>query len=435
MYCRNCGEDIEVGSAYCSHCGAPVENEPVRNFRSHTRSWLNLFWGVLVILMAVVLVGTFIDYYRKSAAEPEPTYQEQVADLSQSVLLVNVYDRDKNLLKTGSGFVMFNDETLVTNFHVIKDAHSVEAVDNTDASYSIDGAYAYDVAKDVAILHFSAPSGLPVLEMGDSDAVQVGDEVTAIGSPLGLKNTVSKGIISAVREEQDWYILQTTAPISPGSSGGALFNQKGEVIGTTYAGMASGENLNLAVPSKYINRVRNINPFGETKMDSRTGEITPAYYSFSEINKNLPIINEQNQEELEGLMAQYGKSYVSSETIGFRKESLETFGANANSYVDMISIEDTESRKLYDKYLSDFDNNFRNGIPAPQVDFLLVLKCSQYERPEHLTQILYNAYQGNLAERRDIYRETNHFGDYVYYLNCGYEDTEFYYSLLEILCE
>lgn len=153
--------------------------------------------------------------------------------------------------------------------------------------------------------------------MGDSDAVQVGDEVTAIGSPLGLKNTVSKGIISAVREEQDWYILQTTAPISPGSSGGALFNQKGEVIGTTYAGMASGENLNLAVPSKYINRVRNINPFGETKMDSRTGEITPAYYSFSEINKNLPIINEQNQEELEGLMAQYGKSYVSSETIGF----------------------------------------------------------------------------------------------------------------------
>lgn len=413
MYCRKCGEEIEEGSAFCSHCGAPVENEPVRDFRSHTRSWLKLFWGVLVILMAVVLVGTFIDYYRKSAAEPEPTYQEQVADLSQSVLLVNVYDRDKNLLKTGSGFVMFNDETLVTNFHVIKDAHSVEAVDNTDASYSIDGAYAYDVAKDVAILHFSAPSGLPVLEMGDSDAVQVGDEVTAIGSPLGLKNTVSKGIISAVREEQDWYILQTTAPISPGSSGGALFNQKGEVIGTTYAGMASGENLNLAVPSKYINRVRNLNPFGKIKMNSKTGEITPAFYSFFQINNNLPLINEQNEEKIESLMDQYDQRFCSEKTV------------------------DTVKKVLKENFFTDISFSDVALVRNSNFDCILIIKCNGLVSPGQVADLLYSAFQkGNFSiynMDNKKYREFGYNGDYVYVISCDEEGVNTYYTLLDFI--
>ena len=86
---------------------------------------------------------------------------------------------------------------------------------------------------------------------GDSDAAQIGEAVVAIGSPLGLQNTVSTGIISARR---DGY-LQTTAPISHGSSGGALFNMTGQVIGITSAGMEEGANLGFAIP---INEVKSL---------------------------------------------------------------------------------------------------------------------------------------------------------------------------------
>ena len=82
-----------------------------------------------------------------------------------------------------------------------------------------------------------------------------GETVTAIGSPLGIKNTVSKGNLSA-RIMQDGYdVLQFTAPISNGSSGGALFNEKGEVIGITFASFVEGQNLNLAIPIELVDNL------------------------------------------------------------------------------------------------------------------------------------------------------------------------------------
>lgn len=109
----------------------------------------------MVVLAAIVMIFTFISYYRKpkAAAESAPPAvqekdaQEKILELSNSVLLVNVYDREGNLAKSGSGFIAFDDETLVTNFHVIKDAYSIEIVDNTDYKYSVEGVEAYSVLK------------------------------------------------------------------------------------------------------------------------------------------------------------------------------------------------------------------------------------------------------------------------------------------------
>src|SRR5262249_8158624 len=105
---------------------------------------------------------------------------------------------------------------------------------------------------DLVILRVEAEK-LPVLSLGDSDSVRAGDAVVAIGHPLGLEDTVSNGLVSAVRHlDPELDVLQISAPIAPGSSGGPLFNDHGDVIGITTAIVQGGQNLNLALPVKYV---------------------------------------------------------------------------------------------------------------------------------------------------------------------------------------
>lgn len=176
----------------------------------------------------------------------------KIEKLSKSVLMLNIYDTKEELFATGSGFVAFENDVLVTNYHVIDKAYKIEAVDENDVVYSLDKVVAFDEEKDLAILKFSNPTDLKALEVYNSSNISKGDEVIAIGSPLGLKNTVSKGIVSSIREDKETSIIQITAPISSGSSGGALLNENGKVIGVTFAGIEDGQNLNLAIPSNYI---------------------------------------------------------------------------------------------------------------------------------------------------------------------------------------
>lgn len=176
----------------------------------------------------------------------------KIEKLSKSVLMLNIYDTKDELFATGSGFVAFENDVLVTNYHVIDKAYKIEAVDENDVVYSLDKVIAFDKEKDLAILKFSTPTDLKVLKLHNSSKVSKGDEVIAIGSPLGLKNTVSKGIVSSIREDKETSIIQITAPISSGSSGGALLTENGKVIGVTFAGIEEGQNLNLAIPSNEV---------------------------------------------------------------------------------------------------------------------------------------------------------------------------------------
>jgi S1-C subfamily serine protease len=103
-----------------------------------------------------------------------------------------------------------------------------------------------DMQHDIAALKIAGNS-LPSVHLGDSSAVKTGDHVTALGAPMGLENTLTDGIISAVREAGSFRMFQTSAPISHGSSGGPLFDDYGNVIALAVATVETAENLNFAV--------------------------------------------------------------------------------------------------------------------------------------------------------------------------------------------
>ncbi|PIN91289.1 hypothetical protein COU57_01270 [Candidatus Pacearchaeota archaeon CG10_big_fil_rev_8_21_14_0_10_32_14] len=152
----------------------------------------------------------------------------------------------------GTGFVITDDGYVVTNAHVLSGASSVSAI-NFDKEILEAEFIGYDGDFDVALLKI--PGSYDALSLADSDTVQVGEKVIAIGNPLGLQFSVSEGIISAVHRsginEEDSY-LQTDAALNPGNSGGPLINKGGNVVGINNFKIGSGEGLSFALESNYL---------------------------------------------------------------------------------------------------------------------------------------------------------------------------------------
>ena len=168
---------------------------------------------------------------------------------------------------SGSGFIISDDGYILTNFHVIEDSDSISVSMHNGASYDAT-LIGYDESNDIAVLKIEAEGLAPVI-LGDSDNLNVGDSVLAIGNPLGeLTFTLTSGAISAKDREvtfsnnMSMNLLQTDCAINSGNSGGALFNLYGEVIGVTNAkystsssSSASIDNIGFAIP---INSIMNI---------------------------------------------------------------------------------------------------------------------------------------------------------------------------------
>ncbi len=173
--------------------------------------------------------------------------------LDSTVLLI-MEDANGQPLTLGSGFFVRNNQ-VATNLHVVKGASRGYAkLVGQQTKYDIEGITAVDAERDLVILKISVP-GAQVIPLGDSDTVQVGASIYAVGNPRGLEGTFSQGIISSIRKVGVDKILQLTAAISPGSSGGPVLNDKGEVIGVSVATFRSGQNLNFAIPSNYLKKL------------------------------------------------------------------------------------------------------------------------------------------------------------------------------------
>ncbi|APR88103.1 HtrA protease/chaperone protein [Minicystis rosea] len=152
----------------------------------------------------------------------------------------------------GTGFVVRKDGWIATNLHVIAGERDLVVATSDKREFPVLEVLAADDARDLALVRVDARD-LPVLALGDSDAVRAGDAVVAIGHPLGLEDTVSNGLVSAVRVlDPALTVLQISAPIAPGSSGGPIFSDRGEVIGVATFFSTEGQNLNFGVPVRYL---------------------------------------------------------------------------------------------------------------------------------------------------------------------------------------
>jgi serine protease Do len=172
----------------------------------------------------------------------------------------------------GSGFIINKDGLIVTNNHVVEGVTEVTVTLASKEEYAAT-VIGRDPKTDLALLKITPKGSLPVVPLGDSDALRVGETVVAIGNPFGLNNTVTAGIVSAKGRvigagPYDDFI-QTDASINPGNSGGPLFNLRGEVVGINTAIVSDGQGIGFAVP---VNMLKSLLPQLESK-----GEVTRGY--------------------------------------------------------------------------------------------------------------------------------------------------------------
>jgi formylglycine-generating enzyme required for sulfatase activity len=171
-----------------------------------------------------------------------------------SVVLLVLEQVDGKTISQGSGFFVRSD-VVVTNYHVIAEAtRGVAKIVGKDTAYPLAGVVAASQALDLALVKVSGASA-PTLPLGAEAEVAVGDEVYVAGNPRGLEGTFSQGIVSATRATRERHLLQITAPISPGSSGGPVLNSKGAVIGVAVSSLRDSQNLNFAVAVGEVHRL------------------------------------------------------------------------------------------------------------------------------------------------------------------------------------
>jgi S1-C subfamily serine protease len=176
----------------------------------------------------------------------------------KSVVLLAMSDSNGQPLCIGSGFFV-SDDVVATNAHVIQGAGSGSAkLVGQNQTFQVLGVLAVDAHADLALLKVSGKA--PSLGLGRGPAPAVGDHIYVIGNPLGLEGTFSEGIVSGVRTTGTDSLIQMTAPISPGSSGGPVMDAAGEVVGVAVATFKEGQNLNLAVPVAYLERMLDAHP-------------------------------------------------------------------------------------------------------------------------------------------------------------------------------
>jgi S1-C subfamily serine protease len=191
-----------------------------------------------------------IEVFGESSVHAQ-TAQEIAKKAFGSTVLLVIEDANGQPLSLGSGFFI-RDGEIASNLHVVEGAaRGYAKLIGEKTKYDIEGITAVDPERDLVILKISARRS-QALPIGNSDAVQVGESVYAVGNPQGLEGTFSQGIVSSIREVGSDKLLQITAPISPGSSGGPVLSEKGEVIGVSVATFRGGQNLNFAIPSNYL---------------------------------------------------------------------------------------------------------------------------------------------------------------------------------------
>lgn len=254
-----------------------------------------LIWSIVAACTVLITVALLVlRPWSNDSIFSKPFLEdtEAIATVEKSVVKIICYDYDGKESATGSGFILFDEKIVVTNYHVMESAYTCKISTNKDISYNVDGILAYSKENDLAILSLEMSTGEQPLKIGDSEDVKKGESIMAIGNPLGIENVISQGVISGKTTVDNMESILFTAPISHGSSGGALFNSNGEVIGITYGSYTEGQNLNLAIPIEAAEKLYS----GKTEkksVDTIYKEIRPYFEYLSKYSDAIPVTLEE----------------------------------------------------------------------------------------------------------------------------------------------
>jgi hypothetical protein len=293
--------------------------------------------------------------------------------VNNSVVVILCYDKKDNMYQ-GSGVVLNNNGYIATNFHVCKDGDRIEISHYNKLIKTVEIA-AIDTEKDILILKVP-PNMLTAITEGKSDSLKPGQRVYAIGSPEGYENSISEGIISGFRyDENDIGLIQMTTPITEGSSGGALVNAEGQLIGLCMSGQHEG-NLYFAIPSNDVYDMLDTsttviaeskdttNYFEEGSNASKKKDYEEAVFYFSKyLEKNLNDGEAYFSRGYAHLKLKEFKLAASDFTnaISYNKENFVTYFYRGNAYYSMKDYENalndyTRAIKLAPGYAETFYN-------------------------------------------------------------------------------
>lgn len=203
---------------------------------------------MMLVVFTAALIGYACSNSRAPLRQTPMGLKDLVKPIQNSVVTVINYDVDGKVSSIGSGFFISENGVLLTNHHVLEGAYNAEIKTSDGSQFPVATVMARSQVIDLIKVRIDIPSSQVTPVVLSREAPTVADNVFVVGSPMGLEQTVSEGIISAVRElPGGGNILQLTAPISRGSSGGPVLNQKGEAVGVVTFQAARGQNLNFAI--------------------------------------------------------------------------------------------------------------------------------------------------------------------------------------------
>jgi formylglycine-generating enzyme required for sulfatase activity len=216
-------------------------------------------YAKILVLLLLLISTTVSDIQSQSNVKTQKlTYGEDVyANNRNAIVTIVAYDNSGNQKGLGSGFFTSSEGELVTNYHVVEDASALLVKLLTGALFPVSGWLASDQEKDFAVLKVQGKE-LPTVRLGSLNSVRVGQKVFALGSPFGMEQTFTDGMVSSLRDGSEvnmpnlQKVIQHTAPLSPGNSGGPLFNEQGLVIGINTFQSELGQNINFAIPIDYV---------------------------------------------------------------------------------------------------------------------------------------------------------------------------------------
>jgi len=259
-------------------------------------------------LTKIILITAYIFIYLSNNYSQTLTAAQIYKKVSGAVVVILAYDYNDELTTQGSGVIINDEGYLVTNYHVLADNERVEVMHNKEIIPYSD-IIGIDVERDILILKIEK-NKIPSIKIGNSKTINIGERVYAIGSPMGFENTISEGIISGLRNYDEFggNFIQITASISPGSSGGAVVNDKGELIGISTLTAEEGQNLNFAIP---IDDVLDVKISSYAKDDS--------YKDFELFSKGIAAGNNGNYKEAIEYFSLFIRKHQNIETTYYNR--------------------------------------------------------------------------------------------------------------------